>query len=328
MGLNNSQYDTIMRQYSKRQLEARHRLEEHRREAYEKIPQLAGIDRQVAAESLSCARRLLEAPGGDTGELKRRMAAFSAQRSLLLEQNGFPKDYLEMSYACPDCQDTGYIGRQKCHCFRQAAIDLLYTQSGLRQVLEEENFSAFSLDYYPRDLTHPSTGQSARQMMETALAACHRYIEEFDTSFSNLFFYGATGLGKTFLSHCIARELIERTHSVIYYSAFDLFERAAKNAFGRGRDGEEEPDYIYDCDLLIIDDLGTELTNAFVSSQLFLILNQRIQAKKSTLISTNLSLPAFAETYSERVISRITSQFQLIQFFGNDIRLQKKLQGA
>ena len=91
---------------------------------------------------------------------------------------------------------------------------------------------------------------------------------------------------------------------------------------------EEEPDYIYDCDLLIIDDLGTELTNAFVSSQLFLILNQRIQAKKSTLISTNLALPAFAETYSERVISRITSQFQLIQFFGNDIRLQKKLRGA
>lgn len=328
MGLNNSQYDAIMRQYSKRQLAARHQLEEHRREAYGKIPQLSQIDRQVSSESLRCARRLLEDPAADTQELKSRMTGFSLQRAQLLREHGYPEDYLEMHYACPDCQDTGYQNGKKCHCFRQAAIDLLYTQSGMRRVLEEENFQTFSFDYYPEDMIHPTTGQSSRQMMQATVAACLRYIDEFDTHFSNLFFYGGTGLGKTFLSHCIARELIERTHSVIYYSAFELFEVAAKSAFNRDKEATEGRDYIFDCDLLIIDDLGTELTNSFVSSQLFLILNERIQAKKSTIISTNLSLPAFAETYSERVFSRITSQFQLFQLFGNDIRLQKKLQGS
>ena len=330
MGLNNSQYDAIMRQYSKRQLEAARLLEEHRRKAYGKIPQLSQIDGQVSSESLGYARLLLQEEGKQTdlSGLKKRLEELSRLRSRLLTENGFPADYLEMQYACPDCRDTGYIDGKKCHCFRQAAIDLLYTQSGLRRILEEENFHTFSFDYYPEDLIHPATGLSARQMMQDTVAACLRFIDEFDTRFSNLFFYGGTGLGKTFLSHCIARELIERTHSVIYYSAFELFEQTARSTFGKDREAGETRDYIFDCDLLIIDDLGTELTNAFVSSQLFLILNERIQAEKSTIISTNLSLPAFSETYSERVFSRITSSFQIFQLFGNDIRLQKKLQGS
>ena len=161
--------------------------------------------------------------------------------------------------------------------------------------------------------------------MRTTVAACLRYIDEFDKTFSNLFFYGGTGLGKTFLSHCIAKELIERAHSVIYYSAFELFDLFAKNSFGRRETESDMTDYIFDCDLLIVDDLGTELTNSFVSSQLFLILNERLQRQKSTIISTNLPLGTFAELYSERVFSRITSNFQLFQLIGNDIRIQKKL---
>ena len=327
MGLNNSQYDAIMRQYSKKQLASRHAMEEHRKEAYEKIPALSWIDQQVSAESLAYARRLLENPSTDTQELKELLKQYAKERSLLLQENGFPADYLEMQYSCPDCQDTGYISGKKCHCFRQAAIDLFYTQSGIREILEAENFGTFSYEYYPKDLIHPVTGRNAREMMQETVAACLRYIDEFDLAFSNLFFYGGTGLGKTFLSHCIAKELIERAHSVIYYSAFELFDMVAQNSFGRTDPKDNMKDYIFDCDLLIIDDLGTELTNSFVSSQLFLILNERLQRKKSTIISTNLPLGTFAETYSERVFSRITSNFQLFQLFGNDIRIQKKLQG-
>ena len=327
MGLNNTQYDTIMRCYSQKQAENHRRLEEHRRIAYEKIPQLSQIDHQVSSVSLEHARVLLDNAGTDLSALKEQLKGFAEMRIQLLRENGFPPDYLEMSYTCPDCQDTGYIEGKKCHCFRQQAIDLFYTQSGMKEILAVENFQHFSYDYYPEDLIHPATGKSARELMRGTVAACLRYIDEFDRNFSNLFFYGGTGLGKTFLSHCIARELIERSHSVIYYSAFELFDMVAQNSFGRVSSEENMKDYVFDCDLLIIDDLGTELTNSFVSSQLFLIINERIQRKKSTIISTNLSLSAFAETYSERVFSRITSNFQLFLLFGNDIRIQKKLKG-
>lgn len=339
MGLNNTQYDAIMRRYSQKQIQNHRQMEEHRRIAYGKIPQLSEIDHQVSSVSLGYARTLLDNPelssepfpatadNAGLSALRTQLALFAKQREKLLEKNGFPANYLDMDYTCPDCQDTGYIGDQKCHCFRQQAIDLFYTQSGMKEILEVENFKNFSYEYYPEDLIHPATGKTARELMRSTVASCLRYIEEFDLTFSNLFFYGGTGLGKTFLSHCIAKELIERSHSVIYYSAFELFDMVAQNSFGRVSPQEDMKDYILDCDLLIIDDLGTELTNAFVSSQLFLILNERIQRKKSTIISTNLSLSAFAETYSERVFSRITSNFQLLHLFGNDIRLQKKLKG-
>ncbi len=327
MGLNNTQYDTIMRRYSKRQADNHRRMEEHRQTAYEKIPQLSEIDRQVTSASIAHAHALLENTEPDLSSLKKQLEECSLERRRLLTANGFPADYLEMTYTCPNCRDTGYIDGKKCHCFRQQAIDLFYTQSGMKEILETENFQHFSYEYYPEDLIHPATGKSARELMKSTVAACLRFIDEFDQNFSNLFFYGGTGLGKTFLSHCIAKELIERSHSVIYYSAFELFDMAAQNSFGRTNPGENMKDYVFDCDLLIIDDLGTELTNTFVSSQLFLIINERISRKKSTIISTNLALSAFAETYSERVFSRITSNFQLFLLFGNDIRIQKKLRG-
>lgn len=316
-----------MRRYSQKQIQNHRQLEEHRRIAYEKIPQLSEIDQQVSAVSLHHAKILLDNPKTDLTDLKEQLQQFARIRGKLLQEHDFPSNYLDMDYTCPDCQDTGYIEGQKCHCFRQQAIDLFYTQSGMKEILEVENFKNFSYEYYPEDLIHPVTGKSARELMRSTVASCLRYIDEFDQNFSNLFFYGGTGLGKTFLSHCIAKELIERAHSVIYYSAFELFDMVAQNSFGRVTPQENMKDYVMDCDLLIIDDLGTELTNSFISSQLFLILNERIQRKKSTIISTNLSLSAFAETYSERVFSRITSNFQLFQLFGNDIRIQKKLKG-
>ena len=135
-------------------------------------------------------------------------------------------------------------------------------------------------------------------------------------------------MGKTFLSHCIARDLIDSSHSVIYFSAYDLFDLLAQNTFTRSEDSAELNEHIFDCDLLIIDDLGTELTNSFVTSQLFLCINERLLREKSTLISTNLSLKQFKETYSERVFSRISSNYTMVKLIGNDIRIQKKLKGG
>ena len=156
---------------------------------------------------------------------------------------------------------------------------------------------------------------------------CHQFIRDFDKTFSTLFFYGDTGVGKTFLSHCIAKELLDSTHSVIYFSAQELFQNFADKRFHRNYDSVDySTDHIYDCDLLIIDDLGTELTNAFVNAELFSCINERLINQKSTIISTNLPLESFASAYSERIFSRISNGYTMLKLFGKDIRVQKKVQ--
>ncbi len=325
MGLTNTQYDTIMREYSRKQLRENRELEARRKEAYDRIPQLSELDSAVSSGAGRAVRALLEGNSDSGSAYRNSLTQIAAQRAALLKANGYPADYLEMHYDCPDCQDTGYIGGERCHCLRQAAIDLLYTQSGLKEILKEENFGTFSFAYYPDAPVNPATGLTPRQNMHHVVSECRSFIDRFDSEYANLFFYGETGLGKTFLSHCIAGELLGSSHSVIYYSAYDLFDLLAKETFRRESGSQHDPEFFTDCDLLIIDDLGTELTNAFVTSRLFLILNERISRRKSTIISTNLTLPAFSETYSERVFSRITSEFRFLGFYGNDIRIQKKL---
>lgn len=327
MGLTDAQYNTIMRDYQRQQAMNRQTLSQRRQEIYGRFPEFSRIDEAITSASLSCARSLLSDGSASVAALRAQIDGLSARRAEILRGAGYPEDYLAPVYRCPDCQDTGYIGSRKCHCFRQAAIELLYMQSNLKEILERENFSAFSLDYYAEDIIDPATGLSARQTALRTLEACRGFADRFDADFRNLFLYGDTGLGKTFLSHCIARELLESAHAVVYFSAFRLFELFADAAFGRGAadapsEGEQ---HIFDCDLLIIDDLGTELVNSFVSTQLFYLLNERLMRRKSTLISTNLSLATFADTYSERIFSRISSNYTMLKLVGEDIRLKKKI---
>ena len=205
-------------------------------------------------------------------------------------------------------------------------MDLLYTQSNLQEILEKENFSTFSLDYYSSNHKDPLTGRSSLEAVQTALHICHEFVDTFSEDFRNILLYGDTGVGKTFLSHCIAKEVMDSSYSVIYFSASRLFDVLAKNMFGKK---EEETDdsleYIYNCDLLIIDDLGTELANTFTISQLFSCLNERILRRKSTIISTNLALDDIKTIYSERIFSRISSHYTMLRLTGDDIRIQKKL---
>lgn len=327
MPLQNFQYDTIMREYSRRQAQSRHLLEQRTMEAYTKIPRLREIDDEVASLSADKVRRLLSGKEKGTADLKSAIRQLADERITLLVANGFPGNYLEMPYTCPKCQDTGYVGNKKCICFKKAEIELLYTQSNLTEILEKENFDSFSFDYYSDTITNEATGLTALETARRAYNTAQDFVRNFDTRFDNLFLYGDTGVGKTFLSHCIARELLASAHCVLYFSAFDLFDMMAGNAFSR-KDTSTEEDLIYDCDLLIIDDLGTELTNSFVSSQLFLCINERIMRKKSTIISTNLKLRNFSDTYSERTFSRIASNYQMVTLIGKDIRIQKIFLGG
>lgn len=327
MPLSNSQYDEIIREYNAKQIHNQHVADEHIREVYGKDSRLKEIDDAIASCSLAHAKKLLNGDVTALTSLRTKLSDYKRQRLDILKELGYSEQYLEPSYECEDCKDTGYIGNQRCHCFKQRAIDMVYTQSNIRSILENENFDTFSYDYYSEIEINPTTGLTSLETMQNAVKDCKKFIQEFDSSFANLFFYGDTGVGKTFLSNCVAKELLDTGHSVIYFTAFQLFDIFEKNTFHRDTDEDiiAAHQNIFDCDLLIIDDLGTEMPNSFTVSQLFLCLNERILRKKSTIISTNLTLNQVAEIYSERTFSRISSSYTMLKLFGDDIRIQKKI---
>ncbi len=325
MPLSNSQYDEIMREYDQRQLQDRRILDERRREVFQKIPQLKELESTVASRSVRQARLLLDGDTSALASLKEELADLSRQRNALLTAAGFASNYLDPVYECPDCKDTGYIDGRKCHCFKQAIINTVYAQSNIREILKRENFDRFSYSYYSDEDISPTTGLSALATARHAVEECHRFIDAFDNKPQNLFFYGGTGVGKTFLTNCVAKELLDKGYSVIYFTAFQLFDILSKGVFEKDVDAIAAHQNIFDCDLLVIDDLGTELSNAFTTSQLFLCVNERLLRHKSTIISTNLSLQQIADIYSERTFSRICGDYTMIKLFNQmDIRILKQ----
>lgn len=328
MSLKNYQHNKILRDYDNKQFENRHNLDLRIKEAYSRIPELKDIDDRIINMAMRSAKVLLADSNNDESidNLKKSAESSKNERRLLLVEHGFPADYLELQYQCNDCKDTGYITNDKCHCFKQSIVNILYSQSNIKTAITKENFSTFSLDYYPDSFIDDSVGLSPRENMEKIVASVMNFINNFDDCFENLIIYGNTGVGKTFLTNCIAKELLDRSKTVIYLTAFQLFDILEKNKFNKGDDNEEiqnKFDYILDCDLLIIDDLGTELTNAFINTQLYLCVNERYLREKSTIISTNLSLDNINDKYSERIFSRIISNYILLKIVGDDIRLSK-----
>lgn len=326
MALSNPQYDTIMRIYEQRQSDNAYTLRRHYDEIYSKIPKIKEIDDAISSLGVQRAKSLLSGDASALSSFKDSVEELTSEKRSLLLKNHFPADYLELHYTCPDCRDTGYLDTQKCHCLKKAIIELLYEQSNLKGILEQENFCNCSLDYYSANHIDPLTGRSSREAMLTALEVCHEFVDTFSTHFHNILLYGDTGVGKTFLSHCIAKELIDRSYSVIYFSASRLFDLLARRAFSKNEEKEEDLYlHICNCDLFIMDDLGSELSNAFTTSQLFTVLNERILHKKATIISTNLALEDIKSIYSERIFSRISSCYKMLRLTGDDIRIQKKL---
>ena len=322
MSLNNSQYNAIMRIYNQRQFQDKYEQDQRREEVYQKVPQIRQIEDEISSQAVRCARKLLDGDTNAKEELKQHIEDLREQKEVLLSAFGFPADYMEMHYACPECQDTGYVDGRKCRCFKKEEIRLLYSQSNIEEVLLRENFDSFSYEYYDDRVVIPEIQMTVADYMRQVHTWCKEYVENFEKKGGNLIFTGSTGVGKTFLTNCIAKALIDQYQSVIYLSSNDLFDVFSKNKFHY--DTEEEMkdmyQYIRDCDLLIIDDLGTELNNTFVSSQLFYCINERLLRKKSTIISTNLSMTMLRDTYSDRISSRIISQYSIIPLYGDDIR--------
>ena len=329
MALSNSQYDAIIREYGRQQLQNKHEQDKRVEEIYRRIPAVKELDDAISTTAVEAAKKVL---GGDPNALEQMradLADLREQKEILLKAKGYPPDYMEMKYRCPDCRDTGYVNGKKCHCFRKAQMRLLYAQSNIEEVVKRENFSTFSYEYYDDEKPIPGLGKTAREHMRQVVAACRRFIEEFGETKGNILLTGSTGVRKTFLANCIAKELMDRYYSVIYLSSGDLFDIFSRTKFSyQGEDEMKDMySYILDCDLLVIDDLGTELNNSFTSSQLFYCLNERLNRKVGTVISTNLSLNALRDTYTERVTSRIMSYYRILPVYGDDIRLKKRREG-
>ena len=313
MALSNSQYDTIKRIYDNRQLARHYEQEKRLNYVNENVDGFREVNESISSLCIKKAELLLEGQTSALSDLKDAIAVLKQQKEALLIQAGLPAGYLNVPYICKDCQDTGYMDGEKCHCFKQAALSLLYDQSNLQKQLDDTDFSKVTDVYYDgEDLVN------FRNSYEKSI----NFVNNFKNDYQNLCFYGTVGTGKSFLSGCIAKALMQEGHSVIYFSAsrlMDLFSYSSFDSKGR-EEAEETFKEIYECDLLIIDDLGSEVTNALSASRLFTCINERHLRRKSIIISTNLSLGELRTRYTDRIFSRISNYFLFCKMTGPDIR--------
>lgn len=333
MGIKETQYRDIMFAYDQMRMKNQRILDMRFEELYQKLPELKEIHDALIELSLSQARLELLNPEKASEQLKTYHAEkdrLLARKKEILLENNYDENYLNPIYTCPDCKDTGYTAGKPCHCLKQAKLKILYTDSGLGDILKEENFSTFSEEYYDDTTIHPNLSITPRENIRRVREICLDFIKNFDRSYENILFYGPTGVGKSFLTHCIAKELLDSGHTVVYLTSLQLFDILEKNKFGKEdfSSSSEQIDNMTDCDLLIIDDLGTELSNSFTVSQLYYFIEERHIKKRSTILSTNLSFADIRERYSERVLSRFTGYYDFKQIVGNDIRIQKALKGS
>ncbi|MBM7615550.1 ATP-binding protein [Alkaliphilus hydrothermalis] len=322
---NKSFINDILRDLERRRDKAKREKEQRIEEIYSKIPRIAEIDSEITRISINISRSILNQAGDPTkalSELKSRLEVLKQEKAFLLTENNVPVQYLEEQYQCAQCQDRGFLTTgEKCSCLKQQLINRAYSMSNLTNVLSKENFQSFNINLFSNESV---AGQdlSPRENMLQVLNVCEGFVFNFEkNNEENLLFYGPTGLGKTFLTNCIAKALLDKGKIVVYQTAFKIFEVLEGIRFHNAQD-KSSYQLLFDADLLIIDDLGTEITNTFTNSELFNIINSRLLANKKTIISTNLTLKDIMTSYDDRIFSRLFSKYTLLKFYGNDLRWQ------
>ncbi len=294
--------------------------EEQRRVAYQRFPRLEEIDRELRLTMTQLVSLALRQEGSALNELKERNLALQREREWILEAGELEEDYLDEAPLCKRCGGSGYAGAKMCSCLQE-----LCRQEQKKELTSllgsgSESFDSFRLDVYP-DSYNAKLGVSPRKLMQSNFNICRKYAQGFTPASGSLLFSGATGLGKTFLSACIARQVAESGYSVVYETAIRVFSDFESEKFGPA---QEEPKNLtrkyLDCDLLIIDDLGTEMTTQFTISALYTVINTRMMENRATIISTNLSDTELEGRYHPQIASRLIGTYRLIQFAGEDIR--------
>lgn len=299
-------------------------LSRRRENAYKRNPELQRIESEIKNTMLQMINSVFT--GKDISDIKSRNLTLQSALKHELLVSGFPEDYLDMHYNCPKCSDTGYIKGEMCSCLiEQYKKEQAKELSSLLHI-GEETFDSFDLDYYS-DAPLPGTGISPRTNMEFVRDTCWTYSNKFGASSKNLFLTGGTGLGKTFLSTCIAKVVSEKGFSVVYDRANTVFSKFEEEKFQKYEDVSQAKSDInryLSCDLLILDDLGTEMTTSFTVSALYDLVNTRLVSGKKTIISSNLEPSELSKRYSPQIASRILGEYEILKFTGSDIRLLKK----
>ena len=322
MGYNRNNLKRIKEEYSTKHLVAEREADSRRQKIHLLLPELAEIDRKlsrVGVELMSIAIMSNDAEKERKfAEFRKKTDELNKKRGELLVAAGYPADYTDVKYDCEKCSDSGYIGIKMCDCMREALIMAGYESSGIAELLRTQTFENFSLDYY-------KSNSDSHKMMERIFAFAKSYAENFKSGESdNIAMFGGTGLGKTHLSSAIAKKVIEKGNDVLYVTAVEMVTDFESEQFGYQHSPKGElTDKYFDCDLLIIDDLGAELANQFTVSCLYNLLNVRINRHAATILSTNLTQQELFKKYNERITSRIMGEFRILPFSGTDIRMQK-----
>ncbi len=322
MALTNEQYDQILREYEIRRRDNEIKSAENRARLEEGFPKLKELEDRLSRLYISGLMKDLDGEGRNAEETEKEAAAIKKEIHDMLDEQGFSEGDLEPICDCYDCHDTGFIIgedgiKTKCHCFKARELELLYENSHLGEQVKRCNFD--NVSYEGRE------GEDL-ESLKRAVSKAKDFAENFGKDFRNIIFYGTVGTGKSFLSYCISDVLLKSHRSVIYMSANDLFDRIGDISFRMNEIGERNAAYreLTDCDLLVIDDLGTELTNAFTESELFALLNGRLLNRRSTIISTNLDLSDIRDRYSDRVFSRLAGDYEFVKLVGKDFRFIRR----
>ena len=323
--LTNSQYSEIERIYDARRKASRDLKDQRSRELREKYPFIAEIEEKIVTESVKAGRLAI---AGDTTALKElernNGQLIDSKREFLLE-NGYPEDYLDDVYECPVCRDTGKIDGRPCECFYRTVINHFYLSKERRELLERESFKTFNVNLYSKEVDeNDPSAKSDYDIMSDSVNSALDFVEGFESQYHNLLITGESGTGKTFLANCIAGALLEKNVGVLYMPAYELFQLFSRATFSKGEEGrsaEEEKDIVYSADCLIIDDLGTELTNSFVTTELFACIEKRHLERRATVITTNLTPAAINDRYSERIASRLIGNYKFLMMPGKDNRI-------
>lgn len=316
--------EQILKIYEDTQQKELQELNDRRAIIDKEHPEITAIERKIGKVSVEIAMTSFkDIPDREEKlkSLKRDLENLRIKKSELLVSNGYAMDYLSIHYKCMKCKDTGFIGINRCTCFKQKLVDLYYKDSNLADLLRAENFNVFDMSLFDSHRTGKEK-DSPRKNMENIYGKSLAYVDNFKFHNDNLLFYGNSGTGKTFMSHCIAKELLDKGYLVVYRTADTLIQDLKEIRY------EGSPlleDLIYNCDLLVIDDLGTENINDFSKGELFNLINKKILGKNKMLISTNLPMEQLLQTYSERITSRLLGNFDISKFYGDDIRIYKNL---
>ncbi|MGL5352065.1 MAG: ATP-binding protein [Clostridium sp.] len=312
--------------YEKLRTAEQHNLKNRRDEISNKYPEIIELDTKIQKFCLNLSLSILKGSvtENELNKIRDTITDLRFRKCEMLVSKGYSQDYLNLHYHCPKCKDNGFIGtgNTKCTCYKNKLIRLYYKDSDLEDAIKVNNFNNFDISLYSSHKVSDDR-YSPRRNIENILEDLKgNYIPNFNNHDNNLLFHGSSGTGKTFLSCCIAKDLLDSGFLVVYKTSDELIKGLRDIRFNNNYDLEE---LLINCDLLIIDDLGAEQITEFSATELFTLINKKILKKKKMLISTNLNLPMISKLYSERIFSRLVGNFKLCKFYAEDIRIQINL---